>query len=162
MIDIHADGGLGLRAQLVLRPNRALSARQLRSVFFALAAVAAGTSLASWTQGNAFAPLFALLHLGVLAACLALAWRGGERSEVIALGDDRVEVWRGPVGETTVAGHPQWVRVTVSGDGRLWLGSHGKRVEVGGFLGEAERGQLAVQLNQMLAGLRQDGHWRTN
>lgn len=154
MIELHADGDSGHQARLVLRPNRALTARQLRSVFFALAALAVGTSLFSWTQGNAFAPLFAFLHMGFVAVCLALAWQRGECSEVIALTRDRVEVWRGPVGITAFAEHPMWVRVLVGPDGKLWLGSHGKRVEIGDFLGEVERGQLAARLKNMLAGLR--------
>lgn len=151
MIELHADAGTATRARLVLRPNRSLSAAQLRSVVMVLGAVALGTAVFSWTQGNAFAPLFALLHMGFVALCLFLAWRRGDRSEVIALGPDAVEVWRGPEGETAFSAHPHWVRLSVSPDGRVWLGSHGRHVEIGGFLGEPERGRLAAQLKTLLA-----------
>ena len=154
MIELHADPAAESKATLVLRPNRSLSARQLRSFFYLLATVAGGTAAFGWLQGNAFAPLFAVLHLGFVALCLALVWRRSGCSEVIALNRDLIEVWRGPQGETVFSAHPLWVRVTVSPDGRLWLESRGRRTEIGAFLGEGERSRLAAQVRELLAGLK--------
>jgi hypothetical protein len=75
MIELHADSGSGREARLILRPNRAMRASQHRAIFFALAAVATGTSLFSWTQGNAVAPLIALLRWA--SSRPAWFWPGG-------------------------------------------------------------------------------------
>lgn len=154
MIELHASPAAEPKTLLVLRPNRSLSARQLRSFFYVLATVAAGSAALSWLQGNAFAPLFAVLHLGFVAICLALAWRRGEASEVIELNRERVHVWRGPQGESVFCAHPLWVRLIDERDGRLWLESGGRRAEIGALLGEAERSRLAAQVRSLLSGLR--------
>ena len=54
--------------------------------------------------------------------------------------------------------HPHWVRMGVEGDdGRVTLSSSGRRVEVGAFLGPAERSQLARCLKEFLAAAAQGG-----
>ena len=59
-----------------LRPNRSASLRGLYGFFALMVATSLAVSGYSFSQGNAFAPLFAVLELALLAVCLRLVWRG--------------------------------------------------------------------------------------
>ena len=150
MIEVVSPGSGGTGAQLRLRPPRALTARQFRALFAVLVGamwVAAGLG---WLAGNVFAPAFALLHSVGVGVALRWLWRSGERGEEIAIGPSAVEVRRGA--GAVFSAHPHWVRMRVEGDdGRVTLSSSGRRVEVGAFLGPAERSQLARCLKEFLA-----------
>ena len=128
--------------------------------FFGLLALTAGAVAAwSWGQGNVFAPLFAVAELSALGACLVLVWRRLERVELIAVRRDGVTVAQPPV-PGGVRLDVNWVRVQRwPGRGeadlaRLVLTSHGRAVEIGGFLAAPERGALERQLRQALARVR--------
>ncbi|MBD9369885.1 DUF2244 domain-containing protein [Xanthomonas sp. XNM01] len=137
-------------AQLRLRPPRALTAHQFRALFAALAGAMWLVAGAGWLAGNVFAPAFALLHSAGLALALRCLWRSGERGEDIAVAAGAVEVRRGS--ERVFSAHPYWVRMRVEGgEGRISLSSSGNRVEVGAFLGPAERSQLVRYLGDLLA-----------
>ncbi|WP_372017792.1 DUF2244 domain-containing protein [Pseudoxanthomonas sp. 10H] len=137
-------------AQLRLRPPRALTARQFRALFAALAGAMWLVAGLGWLAGNAFAPAFALLHSAGVALALRCLWRSGEHGEEIAIGPSAVDVRRGA--DVVFSAHPHWVRVHVGrDDGRVTLSSSGRRVEVGAFLGPAERSQLARCLKEFLA-----------
>ena len=150
MIEVVSPGSGGTGAQLRLRPPRALTARQFRSLFAVLAGAMWLAAGLGWLAGNVFAPAFALLHSAGVALALRWLWRSGERGEEIAIGPATVEVRRGA--DAVFSAHPHWVRMRVEGDdGRVTLSSSGRRVEVGAFLGPAERSQLARCLNEFLA-----------
>lgn len=139
--------------RLVLRPNRALTARQLLVVFGVLAFSMVAVALYSFVQGNAFAPFFAVLDAVLVGAALAWAWRRSCRSEVIAVSDRVVEVRRSAEPGPAFAAHPYWVRVSVADDAggaRVMLGASGRQVEVGSFLAEDERRRLAARLLGLL------------
>src|SRR5690606_63489 len=95
-------------AQLRLRPPRALTAGQFRALFAALAGAMWLAAGLGWLAGNAFAPVFALLHSAGVALALRALWRSGERGEEIAIGPHAVEVRRGA--RTVFSAHPYWVR----------------------------------------------------
>ena len=98
----------------------------------------------------------ALLHSAGVALALRWLWRSGERGEEIAIGPAAVEVRRGA--GAVFSAHPHWVRMGVDGDdGRVTLSSSGRWVEVGAFLGPAERSQLARCLKEFLAAAAQGG-----
>ena len=118
------------------------------------AVVVSAISALSWLQGNAFAPLFALLNAGVFAGCLALVWRRGARAELIAVGSEHVRVRRLPELVDLFDAHPNWVRVEAS-SGRVLMRSGARQVEVGSWLGEAERLALARELAEILGRARQ-------
>lgn len=152
MIEVFALASDGPGARLTLRPPRALTARQ----FVALFAVLAGTMWLmaglGWLAGNVFAPVFALLHSAVVAGALRWLWRAGERDEVIVIGPDVVEVRRSPWPEPLFRGHPYWVQLRLGGqEPRVVLACSGKELEVGAFLGPAERRDLAERLQGLLA-----------
>ena len=85
-----------------------------------------------------------------MAAALRWLWRSGDRDESIAIGPELVEVSRSA--QAVFRAHPYWVRLGIEEEGeRISLASSGRRVEVGNFLGPAERRELARQLQVLLA-----------
>lgn len=147
---------------LYLRPNRALSRRQWVGWFVAI--VLTCMLVASWSAwfGNLFAPLFALINVVVLAFAFTAVWRAGERAEWIELAPDCITVRRENRGISHEAGrfHPAWVRLVSlarrQGGKRaqLVLRSHGRGVEIGGFLADEERNELAATMRQALEELK--------
>ena len=152
--------GEGSGTCLVLRPNRALTVWQWVVVFGVLAAVSMAVAVYSFTQGNVFAPLFALAHMGLVALALRWAWRGGERYEVLQVEPGSVRVRRSGAAGVVFQADPRWVRVGLEGkdeDVRLVLGSSGRRIELGAFLAPDERRSLAGQVRDMLAAVTGGG-----
>jgi uncharacterized membrane protein len=145
------NGGL----QLILRPRRALTARQ----FVLVCAVIAGTTWAialfTYSQGNVFAPFFALLDSVFVAVCLRWVWLLGERYELIALDAMHLQVKRSAQPQHwAFDAHPYWVKMQLekAAQGlRVILVSQGKAIEVGSFLAPDERSDLAERLKILLA-----------
>ncbi len=150
MIEQFAPQGERGEASLVIRPNRALSRRQIFAAFALVAGASAMVAMFSWAQGNVFAPVFALFELSFLAVCLRLVWNAGKRFEVVAVGPGEISVRRLPEMRDMFRANPQWVRMHQRG-GQLLLVSRGLEVEVGACLGEAERQSLAERLRTMMA-----------
>jgi uncharacterized membrane protein len=138
-----------------LRPNRSLSRRGVAGFLAGMAAAMLGVALLSAMQGNVYAPGFALLYLALVCGCFAIVQRRLRREERIGLLPGAVTVVRRDSRGEEIAGRfdPYWVRLE-SNAGRLELGSHGKRVEIGAFLAEDERAELARRLAQALIELR--------
>lgn len=111
--------------------------------------------LAAW-QGNVFAPVFAVVELLFVAYCLLRIWRRSAQGEVITLTRNTLRIQRSASALEPVQMHPYWAQVQLrpgrkSGwPTRLLLRSHGREVEVGAFLNEAERADLALRLTQLL------------
>jgi uncharacterized membrane protein len=144
---------------VVVLPHRSLSRTGLAG-FLVAQSLAAGifAALAAW-QGNVLAPVFAVLELGVVAYCLQRVWRASGVGQIITLTPSRLEIDAAGAGVTQF--HPYWVRVRlVPGRRRGWpnrllLGSHGREVEVGEFLNEAERRILAQRITDLLRPLQE-------
>ncbi len=162
MIELVSALPSGSGARLVLRPRRALSARQFVGLFVLLSLSTFLVAGYAFIQGNVFAPVFALLDAAFVATVLRWVWRQGERVEEIAVDERQLEVRRSAQAEPAFQSHPFWVRLSVAGDEgdkRVLLGSKGRQVEVGAFLSQDERRDLAAQLKILLAsasGRRQD------
>jgi len=143
--------------RLLLLPHRSLTRTGLW-LFLAAQSVAAGgfAGLAAW-RGNVFAPVFAVLELGVVAWCLARVWRAAANGEIVTLTPVLLEVSRTGPAEPVQRFHPYWVQLRLQPGrwhgwpSRLLLRSHGREVEIGAFLNEAEREQLARRLSALLA-----------
>ena len=155
MIDELPPSGNGSEAQLTLRPRRTLTARQFHVLFVVIALPVAVVSGYSFAMGNAYAPLFALLDLVIVAVALRWVWRSGDRYERILVDGSHVEVRRSPDDAAVFIAHPYWVRVRAEGEREapehLRLASQGREVEIGSFLPPDERGALAERLKAMLA-----------
>lgn len=143
--------------EMILRPNRSLTRRGLVGFYALISAASLSVATSSALQGNVFAPFFAIAELGLLALCLWLVWRAGEREERILIAPERIEVARRP-GNQRFQFHPFWARIFVFSEGtcrsRLSIGSHGRFAEIGGFLAGAEREQVARRLRELLAAFR--------
>ena len=91
-----------------------------------------------------------------MAVALCVACRAGDRSERITLDDTSLEVQSLP-GRHRVRFQPYWVRVRLDEEGngcrRLLLSSHGRELEIGGFLAEQERVELLRKLKVLLEGI---------
>lgn len=144
-----------------LKPNRSSSARGLVVFFAALATTALAAAALSASQGNVFAPVFALVYMALVGACLRRAWRDLDRQELIAVSDRAVTVEREPPhADGRARFHPYWVRLqrlsgrTANEHERLVLSSHGRKVEIGAFLADEERLELERRLQDVLARYR--------
>jgi uncharacterized membrane protein len=145
----------GDMVSLVLLPRRSLTRAGL-AAFFAGQSIAAGgyALLAAW-EGNVFAPVFAVLELGVVAYCLARVWRASGSGQIITLTPTQLEIAPAS-GAQPAHFHPYWTRVRLeAGSWRGWpsrllIGSHGREVELGAFLNEDERRALARRLTELL------------
>lgn len=161
MIESEDQRGPEGARRMVLRPNRSLGSAELLLVFAVIAAASSLVAGFSFWQGNVFAPLFAILELSVLALCLRLVWLRAGRCEEVIIGPDAVRLRLSDRrGAVEFRFHPSWVRLQEQAPTRrghprkLYLGSHGKRVELGTFLSDEERGELARRLAGLLAQAR--------
>jgi uncharacterized membrane protein len=151
-----------LPARLVILPHRSLS-REGLWLFLALQGVAMGSfaGLAAW-RGNVFAPWFAVLDWCFVAYVLRQVWYRSAIGEVITLDASVVEVASMDERRPPQRFHPYWVRVELrparqyGRPSRLVLTSHGRTVEIGRFLNEAERAELARRLSGLLVRARAD------
>ena len=151
MIEVVPSTWDGHGARLRLRPPRALSRRQFILLFAVLSGAMWIVAMLGWWGGNAFAPAFALLHSAILALALRALWRGGERGEEIRMGTEAVVVATSRSGAVFRV-QPYWVRLCIErGGDRVSLASSGRQIQVGDFLGPAERRELADTLQDLLA-----------
>src|ERR1044071_3535153 len=143
--------------EALLYPHRSLSERGFLILTL-------GTAIFGAAYGAMFLVMGAWPIFGYLGAEWLLFWwllrthfRGDRRAERIRLYRDRLVLQqidaKGNVAES--AFEPYWLRVVLAERGfenpALLLRSHGRAVEIGTFLGAAERRQFAEQLQAVLA-----------
>ena len=142
---------------ITLRPHRSLDGAGLKVVLGAvllsnLMVAALFWALKAW-------PVFGFLGLDVALVFWAFAHnnRMARAHEHIVIEGDEVTLTRNNArGQTRRSFNRRWLRVHLEWDearelvGRLFLISHGKRTEVGSFLGAEEREALAEVLHAAL------------
>ena len=146
----------GEAVSVVILPHRSLSRAGLW-VFMAAQSIATGgfALLAAW-KGNVFAPAFALLELVLVGYCLNRVWRVSAAGEVIVLTPTQLEIARMDGDGTKQCFHPYWARISLQpgrwrgARDRLLVQSHGRAVEIGAFLNDEERVELARRLSALL------------
>lgn len=145
----------------VLRPHRSLSPRGFMLVMLALVSCSFTAGLAFWAMGAW--PVVGFMGLDIFLVQLAfrLNCRQARAFEEITVFPDRLTIARTTVrGETSAAEfNPYWARIEVerhpeAGVTRLTIASHGKRLEVAGFLGPWERESFVTALSAALAEAR--------
>lgn len=141
-------------SRFVIRPNHSLTWHEARVVLAGVAAVGLTIGTAFCSVGLPLVlPFSGLEVLGVAAAFYYCQHRALAR-EVVSIDENKVTVESGRTRPTTAhAFQRAWVRVVLdrSADGwypsRLKLCSHGRELEIGGFLNEEERLELARRLS---------------
>ena len=155
-----SENRLNGKVEIVARPNQSVTAATLLAVYAALSLSVFAVSLFSFMWGNVLAPIFALLDVLLVGFCLRLVWQRGADFDRICLGTDEVaiECRRGSSARSVVY-QTGWARVWSEADGRrdgscVYVGSHGRRTEVGSFLIEAERARLESLIKTRLGQAR--------
>lgn len=143
---------------VVIRPNRSLSWRGTVTVFCSISLVSLVIALGFSLLGFWLILPFAGLELAVLAAALYLSALRGCAREVISIHGGMIAVQKGiRLPEQTTSFPRGWVQVELARPlhkgypTRLLLRSHGREVEVGGCLNEAERCRLAEDLRRWVS-----------
>ena len=158
MISELAEAGDRQRT-FVIQPNPPLAWSALFRVFAAMAVLILGIGISCALAGLPLVLPFAGLEVLVLGVALYLSAVRGSVREVVRILDAAVIYEAGraaPVVTRTFQRH--WTRVVLEqsrGDwypSRLLLRSHGRQVEVGGFLEEHERLHLGLRLQRALQG----------
>lgn len=151
----------GHLTRFVLRPNQSMEWRQVKW-FFGIVATISITIAVSFAMIG-FWPIlpFAGLELFGLAFALYICALDNRRCQVITVSKDHVLIEKGQLAPEEHWQVPTtWARIsldTVSSSWypkRLRIWSHGKGVEIGEFLNEEEREQLAGQLTHALSDAR--------
>jgi uncharacterized membrane protein len=156
MVSSTVDGACNRR--FVIRPNRSLTWRQTQLAFLILAAVC--LTIASAFALNGFWPVlpFAGIEVLALGVGMYLCVLAGREIEVVSVQGEVVAVEKG-------RDQPQrrwefqraWAQIRLLPPRERWyptrlvIRSHGKEVQLGGFLNEAERQELAGALCQAIS-----------
>lgn len=154
----HCAGGSAGAFVFQSRPNLSLTRPQERIVFWSLAVLCFATASGFALLGYWLILPFAGLEMGLLAWALAdMRRREGDYESLVIEGDVVVLEWHaGSRGERREMNR-HWARVTCDcrmpgRDCRLSVSSHGRATEVGQYLSDEARLQLAAALRSRLQG----------
>lgn len=140
--------------------NLSMTLSRLAAFFLLLSAVTLLVAL--WPTLMGYWPILviAIIHLLIVGWCFRLAWRGNWARERIDMGPELTVV------EQHALRHHRrtewltpWLRVTIERRGpepRLFIGSHGRRQELGSFVPATERLEAARILE---SGIRRHSAW---
>lgn len=156
MVDVQRNADTsGYR--FVLRPNRSLSWRGSLIFFFSLCLLSASIAAGFAALGLWMVFPFAGLEMLALGASLYGVACRCHQCEVILIAGDFIRIERGrryPKQRWMLA--RSWARIVLERcptgwyPSRLLICSHGRVVEIGGFLTESERQRLAEELTRVL------------
>jgi len=141
------------RRQFVIRPNRSLSERGNLVFYLIMVFVSFGIAMPIAVMGYWVVLPFAGLEMLALGGALYLSSRDTSRCEVVLIEGDRLTVVAGrnrPQYRTELNRH--WTQVLLREPRarghrtHLVLRAHGREVEIGAFLNNRERRQLARAL----------------
>ncbi len=153
-------------SRVTLRPNCSLSWHQSMMFLGAIAVPLLLVSLVLAAKGYWMILPFAGVELAALFVSLYVVAHAACRSQVISIGESFVTVEKGrdrgngpeSLGPEHCAKFARaWVRIELAQDARhwyprrLWIGASGKRVEIGEFLVEEEKAELAAELRKTLS-----------
>jgi len=112
--------------------------------------------------GNVFAPGFAILAMWLVAYCFMRIWRRSGAGQIVTMTPSQLEVAT-TSGTSSVRFHPYWAKVQLQEGrhrgwpGKLLIGSHGRYIEIGAFLNEKERRELAQRITELLREVQDRG-----
>jgi len=152
-LERSAEGG----AQIVIWPHSALDWAGMRLLLCTLTAAIAAVAIFFALQGAWLVLPFAGLEALLVCGAIYCSARRAVTREVIALAGADLTVGRGRRELVEVGRLPRhWARVVLIADPRGWhpsrlvLSCHGRRIEVGAALTDADRAQLAETLRDRL------------
>lgn len=161
MTDRNMDEPAELVFSAVLKPYRSLSPRGFALLLMVVASSCFAGGLLFWSMGAW--PITAFFALDIVAIQLAfrLNYRAGRAREIVEITRARLRIERiGANGRGEIVDfNPYWarfqvVRVPDWGITRMALTSHGKTVELGGFLNPDDRESFAQALEAALQRVR--------
>lgn len=141
---------------LILRRNDSLSPAGRRWFFISILLVSFGIATGWAVNGAWYVLPFAGLEMAVLYLALVVLARHGEDRESIAVDGNRVLVEQTRMGRSVRHEFSRhWAQVVLARSGRknaLRMRSHGREVEIGAFLTDAQREAVAKDLRRRLGG----------
>jgi len=145
-----------MKREWFLKRNCSLTPRQLAYAYLVLCAGAFGIALVFALQGIWHVFAFALFEMAGIAVALLHYARHALDHEHIALTERCLLIERVRAGRTEkVRLDPHWTRVALPDSRRqplIALESRGVKVEIGGFVTDAIRQQVAQELRRELGG----------
>ena len=148
----------GTVSVLVL-PHRSLSRAGLIGFLLAQGVAIAVFAALAAVAGNVFAPGFAILAMWFVAFCFMRIWRKSGAGQIVTITPSTLEV-ASTKGAQSACFHPYWTKVRLErGRHRGWperllIGSHGREIEIGAFLNDDERRDLARRMTDLLRDAR--------
>jgi uncharacterized membrane protein len=140
--------------QWVLKRNCSVTPYQLGRIYAALCCVSLGVALLCTWRGAWYVLVFSVLELGAVGVAFLVYARHATDADYLALEPDRLVVETVQAGvRSRVSFDPRRTRVVMVNNrqGLVVLEGGGARVEVGRFLTQWKRRELAQQLRQALA-----------
>lgn len=143
--------------RFLIRPNCSLSWEEAKRFYLGMVIVSMSIGLMFAAQGAWLILPFAGLEMLVLGVALYCVARRVRRVQVVLISRDTVEICTmGCSDSSDVTLHRAWTRVELRRPEHAWypnrltIGSHGRFVEIGHCLSDAERSLLARELNLAL------------
>ncbi len=144
-------------SRFLIRPNCSLSWRGVVRLYIVMVAVSFSIAIAFALKGAWLILPFAGLEMLVLGAALYVVVRRGSRWQTVSIEGDQVEV----VEHDSTNARQQvfqraWAQVKLEQarirgyPSRLIIRSHGRAVEIGGYLTDTEKEHLALELRQAM------------
>ncbi|WP_167221722.1 DUF2244 domain-containing protein [Massilia rubra] len=142
-----------MKQEWLLKKNCSMSPRQVGVAYGALCGFLVAIALAFALYGAWFVFAFVLLEIGVLAAALLHYARHAGDYETVAFSEGGLVVERVEAGKLErIRLEACWTRIAMpdSRRGLIALEARGVKVEIGGFVGEELRRQVAQELRREL------------
>ena len=145
--------------RIVLRPNASLTRRQALMVFVGISAVYLTIATYFTLLGGWMVLPFSGAELLLFGGCLYYSLQKCSACEIVVITEQSVRIEKGRRNnlERRYEFHRSWAKIVLKAPvikgypSRLVIRSHGKEVEIGRFLVESERKELAVELNRRLS-----------
>ena len=141
----------------MIRPNRSLSVRQALQVYVVIALCCLGIAVFYAMHGYWPVLPFAGLEVLVLGVAFYLTLQRSRTREVVSVGREVVKVEKGRERPQESWECPRaWAQVRLQRSRIAWYPSRldilfqGRQVEIGSFLNEVERQELAFELQQAI------------
>ena len=140
------------RRIFVIKPNRSLSWRQSKRVFLFLAACLVAVGVYFFSLGAWVVLPFAGLEMGLIGFVIYRQFQWASRQQIIEIEDNTVWISENDPLRDRIGFPAAWLQIKLSKDpnnwypSRLYVGSHGRYVEIGRNLIESEREFLAEEL----------------